>query len=595
MVDLPEISLSSMPTPGPRSEYGRRAGAGQARADRLALRYRRFLRARTVAVGLIVALGWLAEKERLLPVLLSLPVVGFVAAVLEKNRVLRAWQRAYRVVRFYQRRIANLEDLWPGMGAPGNRFLNDAHPYARDLDLFGAGSLFERLHLAGTPLGEETLAAWLGNPAPAGEVRDRQAAVAELRARLDLREELALQGEQLAAPVNLDALAAWSAAPAPTGARTARVLASALTCLAALTALGCLLELGPTPLLALLAMGAGVELARRRWRLMDIPIGTDELRPILAMFVRLRRERFGAPLLCRLQATLAARPLGQLARLLAAQPYAPLAFPFLGSTHVALALEAWRIRHGRAMTSWLAALGSLEALNALAAYAYETPADPFPEILDEGPCFEARALGHPLLPASRCVRNDVRLSADQRVLIVSGSNMSGKSTLLRTVGASAVLALAGAPVRAVSLRLAPVSLGATLRFEDSLLGGRSRFFAEVTRIRQLLDLARAQPLLFLFDELFSGTNSEDRRQGAEAVVRRLLDAGAIGLLTTHDLALAQLATRLGACANNVHFSEQFAGDVMTFDYRMRPGVLQSGNGLALMRAVGIDVPGAGSP
>src|SRR5438132_8078060 len=168
MVDFPKIDLSTMPDP--RAEYGRRAGAGQARVDQLALRYRRFFRARTVAVGLIVALGWLAEKERLLPLLLSLPVVVFVAAVLERNRVLRAWQRAYRVVRFYQRRIANLEDLWLGMGKPGNRFLDEAHPYARDLDLFGAGSLFERLSLAGTPLGEETLAAWLGNPPSANEV-----------------------------------------------------------------------------------------------------------------------------------------------------------------------------------------------------------------------------------------------------------------------------------------------------------------------------------------------------------------------------------------------------------------------------------------
>jgi DNA mismatch repair ATPase MutS len=324
-----------------------------------------------------------------------------------------------------------------------------------------------------------------------------------------------------------------------------------------------------------------------------IPIGTDDLRRILAMFARLRRERFDSILLCRVQAALAALPLARLARLLAAQPYAPLAFPFLGSTHLAVALEVWRIRHGTAMASSFAALGKLEALNALAAYAYETPADPFPEILDEGPCFEAHGLGHPLLPAARCVRNDLRLSADQRVLIVSGSNMSGKSTLLRTIGANAVLALAGAPVCAGKLRLASFNLGATLRFQDSLLEGRSRFFAEVTRIRQLLDLAQMQPLLFLLDELFSGTNSEDRRQGAEAVVRRLLDSGAIGLLTTHDLALTHLAAQLGPCAVNVHFSEQFADGVMTFDYRMRAGVLRSGNGLALMRAVGIDVPASG--
>jgi DNA mismatch repair ATPase MutS len=177
-----------------------------------------------------------------------------------------------------------------------------------------------------------------------------------------------------------------------------------------------------------------------------------------------------------------------------------------------------------------------------------------------------------------------------QLLVVSGSNMSGKSTLLRTVGVNAVLALAGAPVRARRLRLAPLVVGATLRVEDSLQEGRSRFYAEVLRVRQLLELARGPvPLLFLLDELFSGTNSDDRRVGAEAVVRRLLDAGAVGLVTTHDLALTGIAERLAPRSANVHFEDRFEGGVMTFDYRMRPGVVQSSNGLALMRAVGIEV------
>jgi DNA mismatch repair ATPase MutS len=275
--------------------------------------------------------------------------------------------------------------------------------------------------------------------------------------------------------------------------------------------------------------------------------------------------------------------------MLAAQHYAPLAFPLVAATHIALAIDTWRIRHCKALVAWLSAVGALEALSSLAAYTYETPGDHFPEILNKGPCFEAVGLGHPLLPAAHCVRNDLRLDVNRRILIVSGSNMSGKSTLLRTVGANTVLALAGAPVRATSLRLSQLTPGATLRFEDSLLEGRSRFFAEVTRIRLLLELARTRPLLFLLDELFSGTNSDDRRCGAEAVVRRLLDSGAIGLITTHDLALTDLAEQVGPRAGNVHFTEQWVDGVMTFDYQMRTGVLHSGNGLALMRAVGIDV------
>jgi DNA mismatch repair ATPase MutS len=184
----------------------------------------------------------------------------------------------------------------------------------------------------------------------------------------------------------------------------------------------------------------------------------------------------------------------------------------------------------------------------------------------------------------------VCLSGNLRVVMVSGSNMSGKSTLLRCVGVNAVLALAGAPVRAQRLRLSPLVVGATLRIQDSLQAGHSRFYAEILRVRQLLDLATGSPpLLFLMDELFQGTNSLDRQRGAEAVIRRLIEAGAIGLVTTHDLALTQLADLLAPRATNVHFADRFEDGKMVFDYRMRPGIVPSSNGLTLMRAVGIDV------
>src|SRR5262249_22361450 len=233
---------------------------------------------------------------------------------------------------------------------------------------------------------------------------------------------------------------------------------------------------------------------------------------------------------------------------------------------------------------WLAALGEVEALCALAAYSYECPDDPFPEVLDAGAVFEGEALGHPLLPRARCVGNDLSLGGGgPRVLIISGSDMAGKSTLLRAAGVNAAVALAGAPVRARRLRLAPLAIGATLRIQDSLLGGRSRFHAEVLRVRRLLDMARgAVPLLFLLDELFQGTNSADRRMGAEAVLRQLVNAGAVGLVTTHDLALPEIADRLGDRAANAHFEDYFDNGEMTFDYRMKSGVVRHTNGVALM-------------
>jgi DNA mismatch repair ATPase MutS len=235
-------------------------------------------------------------------------------------------------------------------------------------------------------------------------------------------------------------------------------------------------------------------------------------------------------------------------------------------------------------------VGEFEALCALSSYAYENPSDPFAEIVTGETCFHGEGLGHPLIPEAVCVRNDVSLGGDLRLLMISGSNMSGKSTLLRTVGINTVLALAGAPVRAKQLRLSSLVVGATLRVQDSLQAGRSRFYAEITRVRQLIDLARGQPpLLFLLDELFQGTNSHDRRIGAQAVLAGLIELGAIGLVTTHDLALTQIADHLGSRAGNVHFQDQLQDGTMMFDYRMHSGIVSHSNALALMRAVGINV------
>ncbi len=272
------------------------------------------------------------------------------------------------------------------------------------------------------------------------------------------------------------------------------------------------------------------------------------------------------------------------------QLFAPLAYLLLWGTQMACAIEKWRRVAGPAVGRWLAVVGEFEALCALAAYAYENPNDPFPEVVPTGPCYDGEGLAHPLMPAGKCVPNDLHLGEDLRVLVVSGSNMSGKSTFLRTVGINAVLALAGAPVRARRLRLSPLAVGATLRIQDSLQAGRSRFYAEILRVRQVVDLTRGPiPLLFLLDEIFAGTNSHDRRIGAECVVQGLVRAGAIGLVTTHDLSLTHIAEQLGSRGANVHFADHFENGVMTFDYRLQSGVVRHSNALALMRAVGLEV------
>ncbi|MGH8209386.1 MAG: MutS-related protein, partial [Steroidobacteraceae bacterium] len=264
--------------------------------------------------------------------------------------------------------------------------------------------------------------------------------------------------------------------------------------------------------------------------------------------------------------------------------------PLLYSVHVALAAERWRRDHGKVIREWVDALGEFEALASLAGYGYEHPQDPFPEFAAGPAIFEAAELGHPLIPAAKCVRNSVSIEGTTRVLLVSGSNMSGKSTLLRTVGINTVLAMAGAPVRARSLRLTPLQVGASIRVNDSLHEGSSRFYAEITRLREIYGLLeREPPLLFLLDELLQGTNSKDRLTGAAGIVRAFVAGGAVGLVSTHDLALTDIGGLAPGTLRNVHFQDELAEGAMRFDFTLRDGVVTKSNGIELMRAIGLKV------
>jgi DNA mismatch repair ATPase MutS len=266
--------------------------------------------------------------------------------------------------------------------------------------------------------------------------------------------------------------------------------------------------------------------------------------------------------------------------------------PFiLWTAQFAFAIEAWRQRYGQSVRQWLSAVGEIEALISLAGYTYEHSADVFPEFVESGSALlEAEGLAHPLLPAQQAVSNDLRLGSELRLMIVSGPNMSGKSTLIRAVGINAVLAQCGAPVRARGLRMSRLQLGASICVLDSLQGGVSRFYAEITRVKAIAELtAGPLPVLFLLDELLGGTNSNDRRVGAEAVVRSLVTKGAIGLVTTHDLALTLMAQNMNGQAGNFHFEDRIENGHLRFYYQLVPGVATSSNALKLMRSIGLEV------
>jgi len=561
-----------------------------------------------LSLALVVAvIGWESfSRHALSPWWMVAPLLLFVLVAAIHSRILRSRELAQRGVSFYHKGLGRIEDRWTGTGQTGERFNDPHHVYAGDLDLFGHGGLFELLSTARTRMGEETLAGWLLSPSTIDQIAERHAAISELRVQLDLREEIAMLGEDASVGVFPEALLRWAEAPNQMKPQWIRWLAAILS----VSAVGGAVVWGvvgtATPLIVIVLVEALLAY-RLRKPLEELLHGSEQafgdLDLLSAMLARVERHTFLAPRLQSLQTQLlshqikgsyALARLGTIVDLIDSRDnmiVRILNIPFMYSVQVAFAAERWRQTHGHAVRSWLKVIGEIEALLCLATYSCEHPADPFPEFVRSATCFDATDLGHPLVPAAKCVRNDVRLSDGKCVFLVSGSNMSGKSTLLRTVGINTVLAMAGAPVRAQRLRLTPLHVGASIRANDSLQEGSSRFYAEITRLRALFDLAGdgGPSLLFLLDELLQGTNSNDRRVGAEGLVHALLNCGAIGLVSTHDLALAEIGDTLNGQLRNVHLQEDFENGRMHFDYKLREGVVTKSNGLALMRSIGLDV------
>jgi hypothetical protein len=544
---------------------------------------------------LLLGLAWLAWVAGALRAAWLLPVGLLLAGLfVAHDRALRARLRADRLVAYYDRLLARAADRWAGLGESGDGFAPEQHPYAADLDIFGRGGLFELVCQARTSLGQRRLADWLLAPAPPAEVRRRQERVRALRPELDLRERIAALGQELQAELSAPRLRAWAGTPARLGPWARAALAAGGAAVLAGVAYGLAAARYGWTAAALVA--AALALRRFQGAAAAAVGGRGANGQGLRLFAGVLGLS-GRVVAGDVDAAAGAAALRRLATL---SDWADvvdttmghvLDFLLLYRLQIACGLDAWRRRYGAALEVWLDQVAECEALLSLASLAYERSEDAFPELADDTaePVWAAEELGHPLLPGAACVRNDVRLDAGCRLLLVSGSNMSGKSTLLRAVGVATVLAQAGAPVRARRLRLTPTLLATRLRSGDSLQLGRSGFYAEILRLRQVFELAGgARPLLFLLDELLEGTNSHDRNLGARGLLRALLARPTLGLVTTHDLALATLAAEEPRI-HNVHFDDQIQGGDIRFDYRLREGVVTTSSALALMRLVGLEV------
>lgn len=542
--------------------------------------------------------------------------VVFVAFVVQHSIVSTKQFEIERRLSYCQRGIERLSGAFRASDddahVRGDTWVDGEHPYTGDLDIFGRASLFEQLNVTQTPGGTRRLADWLLAAAPPDEIAARQQAARELSALSPLREEMALAGMRAGKiDRDLSKFLAWAKKPA-TFAATGGLITAASVLLVAVSSsfmvtswiLGGMwtrLWLGgvAVQLVLMLALRARIEHVLAPVCVQQSPLGT--YRDLLSL---IENREFDDARLTALRDALVSKTAGvaskQMQRLdrltgLAAVRHNGIVHVladlfFMWDVWCAWLIDRWRARVGPRVEAWLDALSELEALAALATFADEHPDYAWPKIDDKSPHFEAKTLGHPLISPSERVVNDVALSRDVRALMITGSNMSGKSTMLRSMGVAAVLAQAGGPVCAESLSMSTLQVHTSMRIGDALDRGASRFYMEVRKLKDVVDrVDKGETVLFLLDEVLHGTNSRERNIGAKAVVRHLVDKGAVGAVSSHDLGLVELEQLTGGRVKNFHFEDHLVDDKMAFDYRMKEGAVSTSNALRLMRMVGIDV------
>lgn len=544
----------------------------------------------------------------------------FGVLVLLHARLIERQDLAERWVDVNRAALARIRHDFAAIPDLGEGLAPNDHVYAGDLDLFGRASLFQRVSVARTRFGRERLAEVLLQPAKLDAVRARQQAITALAEDLELCQRFEAHalgvaggrpgaGGRVRNPVNPEPLLKWAESEPSllqdTASRVGALVLPPLT-IAALVGYFAFGTAGWPVLLGVFVQALLLVRASRETGLVFSAVSATEgafLRygSLLEIIEKLELEPALLRELKGRLATSAGMPSEAMHRFKSLVGWFDLRHNallhivanllLLWDIHCTLSLERWQSRVGKHLRGWFEVIGWFEALSSLAAFAREEPDAVYPEIVDGPALFQADGLGHPLIDPARRVANDIDLPRPGSALLVTGSNMSGKSTLLRAMGLSTVLALSGAPVVARRFRLSRLVPCTSIRVADSLEAGVSHFYAEIAKLKRVVEAAKgSDPVLFLLDEILHGTNSRERQIGARWVLADLLARGAIGAMSTHDQELCRLPDNLMSSVRLVHLRESVHEGTMTFDYKVYPGPVTSGNALRLMRSVGLDVP-----
>jgi energy-coupling factor transporter ATP-binding protein EcfA2 len=607
----------------PEQRYAERAAQFAQQADDLGRKVASIANLRGISFAAALVLGLVAAfgQGKVWAAWAMAPcVASFIGSVAWHGRMIAAWENALRWWYVNEHGRLRVGSQWRSLPDHGEGWVAADHPYANDLDLFGQSSLFQRINVAHTRFGQQLLANWLSAPAGVEDAKRRQSIARKLAPDVQLRQDLEARTLSLSLPrvwtrSDVKPIAAPDPEPLLTWAESARlpqfgsIHVSLLRALTVVT-LGSVLaaNIWPLPKLVWLVPVCVQLVVAFRFRDVvahahhSVSLGQGVFAQYGPTLQLLERCLETTPELAHLRARLVGQGQPQAAMTAFARWVGwlelrsnPLVHPvanglLLWDVHCLIALSNWQRQWGSKVRGWFQAVGELEALCSLAGIAFDNPGYAWPELDDGPPHFEAEDLGHPLIEANIRVGNSVSLSQPGTALLITGSNMSGKSTLLRAMGLAQVMALAGAPVCASAFRGCALTVRSSLRISDSLEQGVSHFYAELGKLKAAVETARTSQVLFLLDEILHGTNSIERQIGARWVLSELLRTGSIGAVSTHDTGLCQLSGTLMQRVSQVHLRETVEGERMTFDYLLRSGPVQGGNALRLMRTLGLDVP-----
>lgn len=567
-------------------------------------------------LSVVLAIGWLYWQWPVSSWAVVLPSVLLIAIFLRlvvlSTNVQQRLQHVQQLIIINEAELRQLQEHSYKHRYDGAAYLPPNHAYAHDLDIFGEASLYQYLQRAETDAGRSTLASWLLQPALPQELPARQAAVQQLAPQVAWRQHLQASGREH-----------------PVSATTAQKLQHWMQSKDdVFTAKGwyILRWLGPTFSIGLLTaywfdylsgfwfniyllvffLGTGYisKLATPTWQMLGRM--SKEINGLAASLQYVEQMPVGnSAWLAQRQSVLvvngepgASKAVAGLNQLLSRFDYRlnplvfiPLNMLLFWDLQQLLLFTKWKKQHAAAATQWLKVLGEVEAASSLAALAYNMPHWCFPQMIQEHGCFVAKALGHPLIATDKRVVNNIATQGVAQVNIITGSNMAGKSTFLRSVGLAMVMGQAGAPVCALQCRMSYMQVMTSMRIADNLAESTSTFYAELKKLKTIIDAVKQQqPVYLLLDEILRGTNSGDRHAGAAALIQQLIVQQACGMIATHDIALAELVAQYPKHIHNYHFDVQVDGEELYFDYRLKPGICQSLNASLLMKKIGIDMP-----